>query len=156
MKNLKAKAPALWAIFFDKGWGHSRLVEINPPSGCSDCPFASESEEVNPYSRDEGRYDCALLGKEKIWGEEPQCGSDDWRGQGQQEIEAIAQHDIRREIKEEKAKTLLNELFKIFSRQEQENDQMTIQEVKEKLFKNQDPEVIQIVESMIATMTSII
>lgn len=54
--------------------------------GCSECPFSSPSldgfghEDINIADPDEGYYNCALLDKKKIWGENPVCQDSDWVG----------------------------------------------------------------------------
>lgn len=52
------------------------------PDGCSECPFATidphDDDGPNPFDPDEGYYDCALLGRARIWGEDPPCTTVDW------------------------------------------------------------------------------
>ena len=62
------------------------------PYECCDCPFATvnpEREPPNPYDRGEGYYDCALLDREAIWGENPPCTADDWRRRARAEVERL-------------------------------------------------------------------
>jgi hypothetical protein len=52
--------------------------------GCSECPFATPHkdefgyEDINISDPDEGHYDCELLQKQEIWGEDPICKDEDW------------------------------------------------------------------------------
>jgi hypothetical protein len=153
MKNFKLKAPALWVTYFNSEYYIG--IEIGSPSGCHVCPFATEHDINNPYREipnyadpDEGWYDCSLLNKQRIWGETPECSSDNWREKAKKEIEEIAEYSISREIKEEKAKALLSQFFKMI--QNDKNKDLTIQQVKDDLFGCQDSEVIRIVEKMIS------
>lgn len=59
------------------------------PDGCSDCPFAFNPQDVNYADPDEGHYDCKLLQKEAIWGEEPECEGDDWRERARDELTVL-------------------------------------------------------------------
>jgi len=51
--------------------------------GCSECPFAKPSvdvcgDDINISDPDEGHYDCGLLDKQRVWGENPDCTDRDW------------------------------------------------------------------------------
>jgi len=54
--------------------------------GCSECPFSSPSldalgyTDINISNPDEGHYDCKLINKHKVWGENPDCEDKDWVG----------------------------------------------------------------------------
>lgn len=59
------------------------------PGGCAGCPFSSVDPHAtppNPADPDEGYYDCALLGKKAIWGENPICEPEHWRARARQEL----------------------------------------------------------------------
>lgn len=53
-------------------------------TGCSECPFSEPHSDVlgndiNIADPDEGHYDCRLLCKHEIWGENPVCTDKDWQ-----------------------------------------------------------------------------
>lgn len=56
-------------------------------TGCSECPFSSEHSDINYADPDEGYYNCSLLRKEKLWGEDPICSDKDWQGYASQLFE---------------------------------------------------------------------
>jgi hypothetical protein len=65
------------------------LLNDELPLECCDCPFATVShneEPPNPVDRGEGFYDCALLHRERVWGENPQCVRADWRLRARDEL----------------------------------------------------------------------
>jgi hypothetical protein len=140
MKTLKEKAPALWTIFF-KSYA---LVQLERPYGCSDCIFAKEhggwDSQPNPADRDEGYYDCQLINKEKIWGENPQCTSDNWREKGEQEVGAIAEFTIQQELINEAADALIYEFAKALK--DEKNGDLTIRQINEQLLSGVDPRVL--------------
>jgi hypothetical protein len=65
------------------------------PSECAgmcDCPFATvndSSPEPNPSDPGEGHYDCALIDRPKVWGEDPPCTPNEWRLRAVQELKAL-------------------------------------------------------------------
>lgn len=51
--------------------------------GCSDCPFSEPyrdafGDDINIADPDEGHYNCNLIKKHNIWGEDPVCTDEDW------------------------------------------------------------------------------
>lgn len=46
--------------------------------GCSECPFSENPQDVNEADPDEGYYDCSLMKKGGIWGENPICSDRAW------------------------------------------------------------------------------
>ena len=46
--------------------------------GCGECPLGSRHSDINPSDPDEGYYSCDLLGRQKVWGENPLCSDRDW------------------------------------------------------------------------------
>lgn len=60
---------------------------------CANCSFATvdAAAEYPPNSSDpdEGYYDCALLGRRHIWGENPQCSIEDWQRRAREELDAL-------------------------------------------------------------------
>ena len=52
--------------------------------GCSECPFSSPyldelgHKDINIADPDEGHYDCRLICKHEVWGENPICEDSDW------------------------------------------------------------------------------
>jgi hypothetical protein len=79
----KQTHPALWQLL------HNDLPFSNydgVPTGCSDCPFASDGCDVNPSDPDEGYYKCSLIDAEDLWGEDPICKLDDWRKKARMEL----------------------------------------------------------------------
>ena len=53
--------------------------------GCSECPFSFPhlnewgAGDINFADPDEGHYNCGLIDKQKIWGENPECADGDWQ-----------------------------------------------------------------------------
>jgi len=62
------------------------------PFGCSYCKFSIINKELNSINMDdpdEGYYDCSLLNKQKIWGENPICNLFDWVKKAKEELSLI-------------------------------------------------------------------
>jgi hypothetical protein len=59
-------------------------------TGCAGCVFSTLNECETPaeiaHDPDEAYYDCALLGRNRIWGEEPQCSIADWQLRARMEL----------------------------------------------------------------------
>ena len=72
------------------------VIEFRPFECCT-CPFAKPScerdnciEVPNTYDPGEGYYDCALLNKQAIWGESPQCKEEYWLGQAREVLQELS------------------------------------------------------------------
>jgi hypothetical protein len=79
--------PALTWLLADEQ--HGRELD-GTPFECCICPFATVSpdrEPPNPDDPGEGYYDCALLDRKAIWGENPECAAADWRKRARTEID---------------------------------------------------------------------
>lgn len=73
-----------------------RLLDLDAPfikpDGCSDCPFATPTEEVNYADPDEAHYDCSLI-FQNVWGESPKCEPKDWKLKAKEELETYAKEE---------------------------------------------------------------
>lgn len=98
MPSLEDKIPALYWI----GW--LDFVDTCKPYACDTCPFATENKEdgygANSADPSEGYYNCGLLNK-KVWGENPDCTSENWREEIKKEVLQIASYEIQSLIKRE-------------------------------------------------------
>lgn len=85
----RAEQPALtWLLAEDQA---GREFD-GTPFVCSRCPFATanpEHDQPNPADPGEGYYDCALLDREEIWDESPECTAADWRARARAELEGL-------------------------------------------------------------------
>lgn len=149
MNTLREKVPVLWTLFFN---GDS-AAQIERPFSCHGCPFAIHHNDWgnNPEPReDRGYYDCQLLNKKKVWGQDPQCHRFDWCDKGAKEIEAIANFNIQKEIVEEKATILLNRFCEAL--EDENNGDLTLRQIREKLFVGIEPNVIARFEAKLRPM----
>jgi hypothetical protein len=148
MNTLKEKAPVLWTIFFKKD-----AAKVDIPYGCYDCVFATKHNDWgnNPYPEDDREYyDCRLLNQKGIWGGDPQCNNGNWIDKGTKEIEAIANFNIQKEIVEEKATILLNRFCEAL--EDENNGDLTLRQIREKLFVGIEPNVIARFEAKLRPM----
>lgn len=63
------------------------------PFGCSECPFAGESDDYNIADPDEGHYPCKLLNKE-VWGEGCSANLKDWQERAWEEIGGLELREV--------------------------------------------------------------
>lgn len=68
---------------------------VGPGGGeCAWCPFATETPgepyPPNPADPGEGYYDCSLLNRHRIWGENPPCTHADWAARARRELAGAA------------------------------------------------------------------
>ncbi len=84
LEDIKQRYPGLYIA----------VQNVQRPWGCADCPFATVSEghdPPNPADLDEGHYDCRLMCRPGIWGENVACQTIDWQRLAKKELEALVQ-----------------------------------------------------------------
>jgi hypothetical protein len=96
-----ARTPALDVLLQRIGDGAYTFDLAGTPHECGSlgwrCPFVTGEHDVNFSDPGEGYYDCSLLDKTEVWGENPPCQADHWRARARAELDGLLteQHDLQ-------------------------------------------------------------